>query len=61
MVKILQAQDIRFFLISKHKISFTRKEKTYCSMLEIEREFYPDTFNERLKRIEEEVGREKEL
>jgi len=30
-------------------------------MLEIEREFYPDTFNERLKRIEEEVGREKEL
>ena len=29
-----------------------KKEKTYCSILEIEREFYPDTFNERKKRIE---------
>ncbi len=52
MAKILQAKDIRFSLLSKHMISFIKKEKVFHSMIEIEREFYPDTFNERKKRIE---------
>ena len=50
MAKILQAQDIRFFLISKHMISFIKKKKVFHSMIEIEREYYPDTFKERLKK-----------
>ncbi len=38
------------------KGNIIKKEKTYCSMLEIERELYPDTFNERKKRIEERLN-----
>ncbi len=62
MAKILQVKDIHFFLLSKHTISFIKKErKVFCSMIEIEREYYPDTFNERLKRLEEDNVIEKEL
>ena len=61
MAKILQVKDIHFFLLSKHTISFIKNEKVFHSMIEIEREYYPDTFNERLKRLEPEVGSEKEL
>ncbi len=28
-----------------------KKRKVYCSMIEIEREYYPDTFNERRKKL----------
>ncbi len=39
-------------LLQQVKDKLEEEKVYYHSMLEIEREFYPDTFNERKKRIE---------
>ncbi len=45
-------QQVKDKLVKNNVIE---EDKVYCSMLEIERDFYPDTFNERKKRIEKVV------